>query len=113
MHFKMSSAICFNLDQSKSLSSGKDLKTDLITESGMEQDAVYTLQLTYNTFDTCANEDILGFERDLSVILQQEVISYPVCTMGYNCIVGMVTSNCTDDVVAVEFSIIVTCDNGM
>ena len=30
MHFKMSSAICFNLDQSKILSSGNGLRTGVV-----------------------------------------------------------------------------------
>ena len=34
MHFKMSSAICFNLDQSKMLSSGNGLRTYIWHERG-------------------------------------------------------------------------------
>ena len=40
MHFKMSSVICFKLDQSKILSSGNELSTKIVSYSPFSSDAI-------------------------------------------------------------------------
>ena len=64
MHFKMSSAICFNLDQSKILLSGNGLKpnSQILTLTKVKAFAVYQFKDAF--FDIHVVQNILGKEEN-------------------------------------------------